>query len=556
MNSETKNCKKCHADFIIEPRDFAFYEKIQAPLPTRCPECRLVRRLSWRNERSLYRRNCDLCKKPMISVFHPDTKLTVYCSPCWWSDAWDGMEYGVDFDPAQSFMQQMRDLLGRVPVPNLYGLYTTLVNSDYSNMVGFLKDCYMVTYADHNENCLNSSMILWSKDSADCLLLYESELCYESINCTKCYRALYSLDCDNCTNIQYSRNLSGCSDCYGCVNLKNKKYHIFNEPYSKEEYGKKLKEVQDENPYVLWNLFPQKYMHGVQNSDVSGDYIHNSKNVHDSYLVYKMEDSRYCTYTTGGKDCYDFTNYAETSELLYESLQSGDHAARIRWSFFVISNVQNVDYSMFIIGGQNIFGSVGLKKKDYCILNKQYSKEEYEKLRSQIIEGMRERGEYGEFFPSELSPFAYNETAVQEHFPLTKEKAIQKGYRWRDPEIRSYVIGDGIYACEHGGACTHACSTAFRPIPAELEFYAKIGVPIPKICPGCRHGKRLEFRNPAQFFERTCACAGANSLDGVYENTRAHSHGAGKCSTSFKTSYASGRPEIIYCEECYLAEIA
>ena len=28
-------------------------------------------------------------------------------------------------------------------------------------------------------------------------------------------------------------------------------------------------------------------------------------------------------------------------------------------------------------------------------------------------------GEWGEFFPSSLSPFGYNETVAQEYFPLT-----------------------------------------------------------------------------------------------------------------------------------------
>ncbi len=555
MNSETKNCVQCKKQFVIGPPDFSFYEKIQAPSPTQCPECRLVRRLTWRNERSLYRRTCDLCKKQMISVFHPDTKLTVYCSPCWWSDKWDALDYGVDFDPTRTFMQQVRELLGRVPVPNLYGLYTTLVNSDYTNMVGYLKDCYMVTYADHNENCLNSSMILYSKDSADNLLLYESELCYESINCTKCYRALYSLDCDASTNIQYCRNLSGCSDCYGCVNLKNKKYYIFNEPYTKDDYERKLKEIKDEDPYKLWNSFPQKFIHGVQNIDVSGDYVHNSKNVHDSYLIYRMEDSRYCTYTTGGKDCYDFTNYAEASELLYETLQSGDHAARVRWSFFVISNVQNVDYSFFIIGGQNIFGSVGLKKKQYCILNKQYSKGEYEALVLRIVEYMKAGGEYGEFFSSSFSPFAYNETTAQEHFPISKDEALKKGYQWRDPESRSYAIEGDIRACDHGGTCSHNCSTAFRPVSAELAFYEKIGVPIPTLCPNCRHGRRLLWRNPARFYDRRCACAGARSENGLYQNTREHFHVGGDCPNTFTTSYSPDRKEIVYCEQCYHAEI-
>jgi hypothetical protein len=466
----------------------------------------------------------------MVSVFHPDVPLVVYCNSCWWSDKWDAADYFFEYDPEKPFMLQIRELMRRVPVMNLYGLYTTLVNSDYTNMVGYLKNCYLTTYADHNENILYSSMVLYSKDSVDNLILYESELCYECVNCNKCYAARHSLDCDACANIDYCRNCVGCSDCFGCVNLKNKKYYIFNEPFSKEEYENKIAELRkDADGRKLWYKFPQKYIHGRHNVDVSGDYIEGSKNVHDSYMTFKMEDSRYCTYTTGGKDCYDFTNYAETSELLYETLQAGDHISRVRWSFFVVTGVRDVDYSMFIIGGNNLFGCVGLRKKEYCILNKQYTPEEYSKLRTKIIEGMKTRGEWGEFFSPEFSPFAYNETTAYEHFPLTRDEVLAKGYEWREREKSNYQIGGDVVACEHGGSCEHDCPGAFRLVPAEKEFYTKMRLPPPTQCPNCRHAARLVWRNPIKLYDRVCA----------------------NCGEKIRTSYAPDRLEVVYCEICY-----
>lgn len=56
MQSETKSCQNCKNDFVIESEDFSFYEKIKVPPPTFCPECRFIRRLMWRNNRSLYPR--------------------------------------------------------------------------------------------------------------------------------------------------------------------------------------------------------------------------------------------------------------------------------------------------------------------------------------------------------------------------------------------------------------------------------------------------------------------------------------------------------------------
>ena len=39
MKVETKICQNCKKDFIIEPEDFNFYEKIKVPLPTFCADC-------------------------------------------------------------------------------------------------------------------------------------------------------------------------------------------------------------------------------------------------------------------------------------------------------------------------------------------------------------------------------------------------------------------------------------------------------------------------------------------------------------------------------------
>ena len=61
--SENRICQNCKKDFIIEPDDFGFYEKIKVPPPTFCPECRLKRRLYHYNKRALYKRLCAFCKK-------------------------------------------------------------------------------------------------------------------------------------------------------------------------------------------------------------------------------------------------------------------------------------------------------------------------------------------------------------------------------------------------------------------------------------------------------------------------------------------------------------
>ena len=563
--SENKICQNCKKDFIIEPNDFGFYEKIKVPPPTFCPECRLIRRLAWRNERSLHKRVCALCGKSTIAVYSDQSLINVYCNECWWSDKWDAMDYGVDFDPSKPFLTQLFDLMHRVPAVSRFGLYTSLVNSEYTNMVGYLKNCYLVTHSDYNEDCAYGSNLTNSKDCIDTYLVHKCEDCYEITNCHKSYNTMFSVDCEACYNLLFCKNCTGCNDCFGCVNLVNKKYYIFNKPYTEEEYEKKLKELYpstNEKIATAWEKLqnlcmqcPQKYMHGIKNTNVSGDYIFNCKNVKDSYIVAKLEDSKYCTLVTPGdgiaSNLYDFTHFGINSELLYEVLMSG-WCSNLKFTWFVTISGQDIEYSMWCVDNKDLFGCVGAKKKRYCILNKQYSKEEYEVLREKIIKQMQampyvdKKGriyKYGEFFPMEASPFGYNETA-HIYFPLTKEQVFERGYVWREPDERKYVLNDETKSCEHEGKCMHNCSLSFRFILSELQFYKKHNLPQPKLCFNCRHAYRVNLTNPPKLYYRQCMC-----------DKETHFHGTEHCEIEFETSYAPDRLEIVYCEKCYQQEV-
>src|SRR3989344_2001477 len=114
-NNSVQACQNCKKDFTIEPDDFGFYEKMAVPSPTFCPECRLIRRLGWRNERSLYNRQCALCKNKIISIYSEELSMPVYCEQCWWGDRWDSTDYGVEYDFSKPFFTQFFELRRRVP---------------------------------------------------------------------------------------------------------------------------------------------------------------------------------------------------------------------------------------------------------------------------------------------------------------------------------------------------------------------------------------------------------------------------------------------------------
>ena len=591
MNQEKRRCQNCKEDFVIEPEDFQFYEKIKVPPPTWCPACRSQRRMTWRNERNLYKTKCVLSGREIITCFSPDSRIVVYDRDIWWSDKWDPLSYGVDYDFSKPFFVQFRELLGRQPMPSLFN--SRCVNSEYGNHNGEAKNAYLVFASWNVENLSYCSKIMNSKDSMDVLTGGELELCYEAVNSNGCYRSAFIENCESCVDSFFLYSCKGCTNCFGCTNLRNKTYYFFNQPCGKDEYIKKLEQLNlgsydnlsrsGEEFSRFKQMALRKYANTQNCQNVTGE---NLSHVADSKECFDISDEvRNCAFLNNGgitlNDSYDGYGVGASSELVYESVDTGANGRKFFFDIFVWTG-EDVFYSYASHGCHNCFACIGLRNKQYCILNKQYTKEEYEELVPRIIAHMNtmpyvdSKGriyKYGEFFPPELSPFAYNETIAQEYFPLSRNEAEAQGYRWKDQETRDYKITktptelpdhikdvkddilNEIIGCSHEGKCNEQCTTAFKIIPQELQFYKRMNLPLPRLCPNCRHYQRLKQRNPLKLWHRKCQCAGEKSENGVYQNTISHQHGEGKCPNEFETSYAPDRKEIVYCETCYNAEV-
>ena len=497
---ETKICQNCKQDFTIEPDDFGFYEKIKVPPPTFCPECRVQRRMAWRNERTLHRNKCAMTGKNVVSCFSKDSPFTVYERDIWWSDKWDPLEYGQEYDFSRPFFEQFRKLLEKVPLPNLF--------------IG------------------------------------------------KCVNTFFLYDCKNCIN------------CFGCTNLRNKSNCMWNEQLTKEEYDKRLKELdigsvknleKAKQKFEALRLKALRRFANILNSkDVSGDNIIHANNCYYCFDI--AEDMKDCKYIMNSATqlytSYDGYGVGANTELLYEAMDSGINGSRQLFGL-TLWECLNAEYSFNCHGCNNIFGCVNLRKKEYCIFNKQYSKEEFEKLRVRIIEHMTKmpyedkRGRlyfYGEYFPAEISPFGYNETVAQDYFPLSKEQILENGYNWIEREKPEYSA-----TCKSQDLPDHIkdidetilrkviecklCKRVYKIIEDEYKFLRKFNLPVPHNCFECRHQERFKLVNFPRLYSRKCMC------------TKKHPHHNGKCEVKFETSYAPNRPEIVYCEKCYQQEV-
>ncbi len=565
MESETKQCQNCKQDFTIEPDDFGFYEKMKVSIPTWCPDCRMVRRLVWRNERNLFRRKDALTGKDSFSGFPAEANLNTYENNYWHGDEWDSLEYGIDYDFSKSFFKQFYDLLSHVPLP-AKSSEGFMVNADYCNEAGRLRNAYLCFDSDFVEDSAYLVKATNIKNTLDSHEVIEDELCYEDVMVYKSYRTFYSLDCESCVDVWFSKGLRGCTNCFGCVNLRGKSNYFFNEPLSKEEYEKKLSELSLESyestkklqlkALEFWQKFPVKYYHGIRNLNCTGERISDSKNVRDSVSIQEGENMRYIQIVAlKAANSYDSVQLFMGVENAYECATCGEGAYNLKYCFNCWAESRDLEYCGYCIGSSDCFGCVGLKKKQYCIFNKQYSKEEYFELKEKIIKHMDEMPyvdslgreyKYGEFFPSEFSPLAYNESLAQDYVPLNKEQAKEKGFIWRETNAREFqttiqgadlpdLINDvsddivkEIIACE-------TCKHAYRIVSIELQFYKRIGLPLPHKCHNCRFLDRYKFINKPKLYHRTCMNEG--------------------CKNEFETSYAPDQPEIVYCEKCYQQEV-
>jgi hypothetical protein len=576
MTAETKICQNCKTRFTIEPDDFDFYKKINVTPPTWCPGCRQERRYAWRNERILYRRNCDLCDKSTVTIYSPNKPYKVYCPPCWWSDQWSAFDYARDFDFSRSFFEQWHEL--QLLVPRIALLTKNSTNSEYANHSNNNKNCYLSFSVFNSENILYSNNV-WEKsqDCCDCYLIAtQGTLLYQCIDTEKSYRCQYGILLRDCTNCYYCYDCHGCSDCFLSSNLRNKQYCILNVQYSKDEYLKKLKEyslgsyasrqqLEKEFFDLMQNRALRRFAVVEQSNDATGNMIFNSKNVHHVFEANNTENTKYGVICPSVKDSMDSYHYGFECELIYES-HALIHDYNVSFTHMSYDN-SHLMYCDSCHNSQNLFGCVGIRQGTYCILNKRYEENEFKTLKEKIIDHMKTTGEFGEFFPAQLSPFGYNETQGQIYAPLTKDQAARRGWKWEDQTpgtfgketIKPQEIPDDIAQVKDAIineilVCS-ACEKNFNIVKPELDFYRRENITIPRECPNCRYIKRINLRLPRKLWHSKCRCAGQRSENGRYNNSVLHFHGQEHCPNEFETSYALTRPETIYCEACYNSEV-
>ncbi|MEK7080878.1 MAG: hypothetical protein AAB902_00590 [Patescibacteria group bacterium] len=548
---QTKNCEHCKQNFTISKEELALYGKVDIELPTLCFFCRIKLHLSFWMFGKFHKGKSDLSGESLITVLPEKNRYPIYTSIEWYSDKWDAMHYGMNYNFALPFLKQLQNLQEKVPHPHQNGTNNTMC--DWCDDVWNSKNCYLSRSMEHCEDLFYSYRNLWVKNSIDATICFNCEKCYDVSECHHSYKLFYSKHSRDCIDSYFLYDCRNCQNCFMCWNLRNKSYCLENVQYSQEEYNKKIKTLKL-GSYKSIQPFKKHFEEIIKNDVVhrpnfnlkiynsDGDYLLDCKNCHNCNTINESEDCYNCIRGMKQKSDID-ANGCWYSELL------GNCSCCVNSYALKYSNWSSSRYSEYLdlcIECEYCFGCVGLKKKKYCILNKQYTKEEYEILREKIISDMKKRGEYGLFLPFSMSAGPFNFSTSFLYFPETKKEDILKlGGFWEDideshmegmptdklpdsiEDVPDTIIKEALICPETGWR--------FNIAQNELTFYRENNIPLPRYHFDVRTKKQLEYLTVLQSYPYKC----------IY------------CQKDISAYYP---PEWNYkkiaCEECYKQNIA
>lgn len=544
-------CEHCGENFLINEEEHALYKKVGIELPTLCFFCRVKIHLSFWMFGKFRKGKSDLSGEGLITVLPEKTRYPIYTLHEWHSDKWNALDYGQNYNHERPFFEQLQELQEKVPHPHQNGIKN--INCDWCDDVWNSKNCYLSRSMEQCEDLFYSYRNLWVKNSIDVAVCFNSEKCFNCSDCYHSYKLFYSKHSRDCIDSYFLYDCRNCQNCFMCWNLRNKSYCIENVQYTKNEYEEKIKSFNFGSYTAIQNLkkyfdeiaknevvHRQNFNYKVFNSD--GDYLLDCKNCHNCNTINESEDTYNCIRGMKHRSDIDADGcwYAE----LLGNCQGCVNSYALKYSDWSSSRFS--EYLDLCVECEYCFGCVGLKKKKYCILNKQYSKEEYETLKDKIILDMRQRGEYGKFLPYSMSAGPFNFSTSYLYFPeVNKEEILKLGGYWEEIDesdiegMLTSELPDNIKDVSDDitkkALICPKTGWRFNIAQGELSFYRENDIPLPRYHFDFRIKEQLKYLTILKPYPYNCFYCGRN-IEAYY--------------------LPEWRYEKIACEECYKQNVA
>lgn len=588
---EEKKCKQCSKIFAITKHERKLLEKISPVIgwkkqlfedPECCPDCRARQRLIRRNEWNFYNSKSSFSGKKIFSLLPPNSDTKVVSLEEFWTDEFNSSIPHQDINMWSSILEQIWSLRDKIPTQSTMTIDNQ--NCHYTTWTWYCKNCYLINSSENSEDCMYGKLFQSCKKCIDCSYVYDSEKLYQCINVKNGYNNMRLNNSQDCSFCYFSDDLISCQNCMFCSWLRNSQYYFENKQYSKDEWNDKIKNYlwSEENIESWLKLFEEikknkiyKFANIINSENSYWDFQTDNQNCVYCYDTNWSQDCRYVSVGVEIKSVMDWNNIYLNPEKCYNNVGIM-HVHDIHSCVYVFDS-HSLIFCQECHNSNNLFGCVWLKNKQYCIFNKQYTKEEYEKLVPQIIKKMKSENERN-FFDPKYSHYTYNDSLAMEYFPIKEvkkdgiTKIINPKWEWtviildNNEEISNAILDlwweykmpikwknkekeinipdwiNIISSEDNKNLDTNTilnsaflCKKSwrlFRILKQELEFYQNMWLPIPSVHPDTRYKNRLEQKPRRNLYKSNCK----------------------RCNTDIVTVYENKKYNVL-CQECYDKEI-
>jgi len=399
----------------MDEEEIGWYKKFNVPPSKYSPKIRLSILSSFTVAYQFWWHKHAITNAPLLSVVHPATKLKVITDE----------EYAVsdfstinkDYDKTINFLRQFRELQLQIPLAptrNYIKPENSLVFSSYGD-----QNSYFVGASRSKESFFGSASFD-IENSAEFFVSSKVTSSFNIVHSQRIHNCRYVRECFDCLNSSFLFDCRNCEFCFGAINQRNKKYVFFNQQLTQEAYEIEIAKIDLSSREIIeqinkrfaelalsQGIWPENFNEGCQNC--LGEYLRDCKDNRFCYQMVQSNNNYYSAFSslptensafTGGsglQNCYSCCPCGKSNDCKFVGWGSQCHACEY------CLNCEDCEYC---------FGCVGLKRKNFCILNRQYTEEEYWSLVDSIKCQMLQTGEYGEYFPASFSQSYFPESGA------------------------------------------------------------------------------------------------------------------------------------------------
>ncbi|MFC1788101.1 hypothetical protein ACFLZY_02675 [Patescibacteria group bacterium] len=442
-----RTCELTGEKWEMTEEEIGWYKKFNVP-PSGVSPLNRMKYLTekWPSGQYWYNKHPETGKM-IVSGVHPATGIKVLPDVEWFDRDFSAIKKDVDFEV--SIIDQLYDLRQKVP-SNASRDYEKSENSISLASFGDINSYFVVGCKSKNTF---HSIVGWdTEDSAEIYNCNAIRKSFQIVHSDKMYQCNFAKECNSCLNSSFLFDCRNCENCFGATNKRNKKYLWFNEQLSSEEWERRRAEVDLGSRKVV-EEYLEKFSQLVKDAVWPENFNEKTEGCIGEYLT-NCNDCRYVYFANqsarnifwgafamqGPQDCAFCAEASGSQEIYYCSAATNSFLCKFSlW----VSRCKELEYSIDCYDCEYCFGCVGLRKKQFCIFNKQYSEEDYWKKVDEIKCVMLDRDEYGKFLPPKFSPTHYVDCGATKYQLADLEFGKAIGANLFDPNSEG-AIGDEL----------------------------------------------------------------------------------------------------------------